>query len=226
MPPLPKAFPPGSSDPAFQCVNIPAIFGQVAVSPPSLPQGAPAVSELVTALAAPPLFPNLLLESFHPLGGHFDLPFPVDAKSQELPFPPTPHPALGRVDFQPQGLLDPLGEARQPSFRGPTAAPVNLAVVRLPAERQSALFQFPVPRVQIEVGQPRRERPPLRRACLGCLHHPFDPHPTAPVSSNKPQHPFVPNRLTDPRPQEVVVHAVQETYDTLPTSKTSRPKFG
>ena len=70
MPTLPKAFPHVASYPAFQSVNISAIFGQVEVSPPSLPKGAPAVSELVTAqaLAAPPLFPNLLLESFHTLG--------------------------------------------------------------------------------------------------------------------------------------------------------------
>jgi hypothetical protein len=102
-----------SSYPAFQPENIPAFFGQVEVSPPSLHEGAPAVSKLVTAqtLAAPPIFPNLLFESFHTLGSHFDLPFQVDVKSQELPFPRSPHPALGRVDLQPEVLLDPFGDA-------------------------------------------------------------------------------------------------------------------
>ena len=102
-----------ASDPTFQIEIIPAIFGQVEVGPPSLHEGAPAVSKLVTAqtLAAPPIFPNLLFESFDTLGGGFDLPFQVDPKSQELPFPRSPHPALGRVDFQPKVSLDPFGDA-------------------------------------------------------------------------------------------------------------------
>ena len=178
VPPLPKAFPNVSPDPAFQPENVAAVLGQPVVTPPASDIRAPAIPQLraALALAAAPQLPDLRLGPFHTLGGRFDLSFRIDHKTQELALPGRPHPALVRVDVQALVFLDPFGDARQHSLCRPLAAHKDVAVVSVPAKRQAALFQLLVQRVEVYVGQQRRDRPALRRAFLACLHHPFDHH--------------------------------------------------
>jgi hypothetical protein len=52
------------------------------------------------------------------------------------------------------------------------------------------------------------------------LHHSLNHHSASQIVSNQLQHPFVPDRLTEAVHQDVMVDAVKETLDTLPTSET------
>src|ERR1039458_3868554 len=115
VPPQPEAGAYMPAYPAFQAVEIAAFFGQTEVIPPAVQIGVPLVSKLVTAqtLAALPQLPYSVLESLQAARGHFDLPGRVDPKSQELALPGPPHSALGRVDFQPQLLANPLRDTGQ-----------------------------------------------------------------------------------------------------------------
>ena len=169
--------------PAFQAVDIAAFFGQTEVIPPAVQISAPLVSKLITAqtLAALPQLPYSVLESLQAARGHFDLPGRVDPKSQELALPGPPYSALGRVDFQPQLLANPLRDTGQHPLGGRLTAYLDVAVVGIPHKGQPPLLQLPVQCVQVDVGQQGRERPALWRAGLGHLDHSFQHDATAQV---------------------------------------------
>src|SRR5262245_29264521 len=103
MPPLPKAAANVTPNPTFETVDVLAFLRVAVIRPPSSQVRAPVVPQLLAAqtLTASPHVPYFGLESFHTRRGHFSLPFRADPKSEELPFPRSPHAALGRVDFQP-----------------------------------------------------------------------------------------------------------------------------
>jgi len=66
----------------------------------------------------------------------------------------------------------------------------------------------------------------LRRAFFAALHHALDHHSSSQILSNEPQHPFVPNRLTDPLHQDVVVNAVERRRnDALKELKTAQEEL-
>ena len=137
MPPQPEAFP------NMPCESIPPAgrsacdLRPVGSSPTSPAHNAPVVAQLVagSALAASPHLPHLRFESLDTLRRYSDPPFPVQSKAQELAFPDPPCPALGGVHLQSQMLLDPALNRRQRPFRRRLTAYVDIAVIRIPAER-------------------------------------------------------------------------------------------
>src|SRR5512134_2302452 len=149
MPPQPEAFPDVSPDPLLQPEDRLTILGQLVVRPPALDIPLPGVPQLVagSALAASPHLPHFCFESLDTLQRCSDLQFAVQPKAQELAFPNPPCPALGGVHLQPQILLDPPLNRRQRPFRRRLTAYVDVAVIRIPAERVPALLQFLIERI-------------------------------------------------------------------------------
>src|SRR5579863_1480443 len=146
MPAQPKARPDMSTDPALQPEDRSAVFGQSVVSPPAAHILPPSVPQLVTgsALATPPQLPYRRLESLHTLRRRFDLSRAGQSKSQELPFPGPPYPALAGIHLKPQMLFDPSLYRLHHPFRRRWTAYVDIAVIGIPAEPMSAPLQFSI----------------------------------------------------------------------------------
>src|SRR6476469_2636776 len=128
MPAQPKAFAHVATDPAFQGKDVAALLGQPEVGPPTAEISAPAVPQFFTGqtLAASPHLSHFVPESFHTLRCHFDLPFRVDAKTQELALPRSPRCAFAHVYFQPQMLAHSLADVFHYPLRRPLAAHINV----------------------------------------------------------------------------------------------------
>ena len=155
VPSLPEATPDVPTDPALGVEDVPAFLGQTVIGPPASDVSAPAVTQLFTAqtLAASPHLPHLVFHSLHTLRSRLRPPLPVNAEPKELPLPGSSRTAFASVHFQTQFFFDPLGNTAQHSLRCSAAAHVDIAVVRITAECQSAPFEFPIQRVQIDVRQ-------------------------------------------------------------------------
>jgi len=98
-------------------------------------------------------FPQGLFESFLTLGSHPKLAATQQPVSQELAFPDLSDRALLAVCFQLEPVLQELGHARHHPLPGRFRLHINVAVVRIPAEPVTALFQFLVQVVQQYVRQ-------------------------------------------------------------------------
>jgi hypothetical protein len=109
-------------------------------------------------------------------------------------------------------LLNPGLDRGQRAFRRLTAC-VDVAVMGIAAERVPSPLQFFIERIQVDVGQQRRQRPALRRALRIGLH--YSVHQRAPplVFPDQMQHPFVPDDLRHPAHQNVVIDVVEEFGD-------------
>ena len=192
-----------------------ALMRQPVVSPPAAHIPCPPVPQFPAAqtLTAPPEFSHPFLEPFQTFRSHLDLSLRVDPKPQKLSFPRPPRAALARVDLQFQVLADPFGHTCHHPLRRAFAAHVNVAVVRIAAEVQPAPLQFLVQGIQIDVRQERRERSPLRGSLLVADDHPLHHDSRPQVAPDQPQHPFVPDCLSNPVHQDVVVHPVEELGD-------------
>src|SRR5579863_3728627 len=119
MPPQPEQLPYMPSYPAFQPEYRPPVLSQSVVSPPALNKAFPTIPQLIAghALATSPQLPHLRLESFDAFRRYSDLPCSVQSKAEELSFLHPPRPALGRVHFQSQMLLNPVLYRGQRSLR-------------------------------------------------------------------------------------------------------------
>lgn len=93
------------------------------------------------------------------------------AAARKLAIPRSIDCALCRIDVEPQSLFQELRNARQHPRAGRFAANVDVAVVRIAAERVTAAFQFPVQIRQQNVRPQRTQRTTLRRALRTRRYH-------------------------------------------------------
>src|ERR1019366_1573362 len=158
MPSQPETLPNMPTYPSFQLKDRATRLSQLEVSPPALYIAFPVVSQLVAGSTPirPPQLSHLRLESFDTLRGYSDPPFPIQSKAGKLTFLDPPCTALGGIHRQSQMLLYPVLSRRQRPFRRCLTAHVNIAVIRITAERMPSPFQFLIERIQIDVGQQRR----------------------------------------------------------------------
>ncbi len=110
-------------------------------------------------------------------------------------------------------LLNPTLKRSQRSLRRRLTAYVDVAVVGIPAVAMPSPLQFLIERIQIDVGQQRRQRPTLRCAFHAgfyqSTHHRSPPQ----VFANQVQHSFVPDHGCYPAHQNVVIDVVEELAD-------------
>src|SRR5271157_1189569 len=215
MPSQPEAFPDMPADPTLQVAESAPRFGQSVVPPPAPHVSAPLVAQLITGATSSsvPHLSHLGLESLQTLRCYPD-PLPaIQPKAQELSFPNPPCPALGGVHLQTQMFLDPGPYRSQRSFRRRWTAYVDVAVIRIAAEAVPSSLQFLIERIQIDVGQQRRQRSALRRPLHAGFHHPVHHRAPPQVLPNQMQHPFVTNHYRNPSHQNVVIDLVEELRD-------------
>ena len=110
-------------------------------------------------------------------------------------------------------LFNPVLYRAQRSLRRRATAYVDVAVVGVTAIRMPSPIQLPIKRIQVDVGQQRRQRPTLRRALLAGRHHSVRKRSPPQISPDQPKHPFVSNGNRNAAPQDVVVHVVEELRD-------------
>src|SRR5882724_7774022 len=172
VPPQPETFSDMPSNPALQPEDRLPYFGQPEIIPPAAYVAAPGVSQLVTGstLVPPPHLPHLCFESRDTLRRYSDPPLAIQSKAQEPAFPNPPRPAFRGVHLQSQMLLNPVLYRAKRAFRRLLTAYVDVAVVGVPAIAMPSPVQFFIERIQIDVGQQRRQRPALRRALPTRLH--------------------------------------------------------
>ena len=106
--------------------------------------------------------------------------------------------------------------------------PVMLAITRCPAraERTYTLqssayrtkrcrraFELAVKRVQHDVRQEWRQRPPLRSALLRRTEQPVLQHPRIQERAGELQHACIRHALSQPTHQEVMIHSVEEFFE-------------
>ena len=159
MPSQPEAFPDMSADPTLQVAESAPRFGQLVVPPPAPHVSAPLVAQLVTGATSSsvPHLSHLGLESRQTLRCYPD-PLPaIQSKAQELAFPDPPRPALGGIHLQSQMLLDPVLYRTQRPLRRRLTAYVDVAVIGIAAETVPSSLQLLIERIQIDVGQQRRQ---------------------------------------------------------------------
>src|ERR1700692_1589112 len=215
MPPQPEKLPDVPTYPAFQPENRLPVLGQLVVSPPASNKALPGVPQLLAgfALTASPQLSHFRFESFDALRCYSDLQFAVQSKAEELTFPSPPRPALGGVHLQSQMLLNPVLNRGQRPFRRCLTVDVNVTVIRISAVGMPPLIQFLVERVQIDIGQQRRQRSALRRTLLTGYNYPVLHRSPPQVLPNQPQYPFVPDRGSNPAHHDVVIDVVEELCD-------------
>ena len=78
---------------------------------------------------------------------------PRQTITQELPLPRPRHRALGLIHLELKPLFQKSGQTVQQPHARPLAADVDIAVVRVAAERVASSFQFPVQSSEQDVGQ-------------------------------------------------------------------------
>src|SRR5665811_104526 len=149
MPSKPEAFPNMPSNPSLQPEDRAAVLSQPVVTPPAADILLPGVPQLIagSALATAPQLPHLRFESFGALRRYSDPLFAIQSKAQELAFPDPSRSALGGIHLQSQVLLDPALDRSQRPFRHRLTAYVDIAVIRVPAERMPSPLQFLIERI-------------------------------------------------------------------------------
>src|SRR6267378_4721287 len=204
-----------STDPTLQFEKGAPRLGQSEISPPASDVAVPIIPQLRTRATAAtvPHLANLRLESLHTLRCDTDPLLAVQAKAQELALPHSPCSALGGVHLHSQMLLDPTLYRSQRPFCRRCTAYVDIAVIGIAAEAVPSPFQFFIERIQVDVGQQRRQRSALRSP-LHARHH-YTLHHRAPpqVLPNQMQHSFVPDHSRNPSHQNVVIDLVEELGD-------------
>ena len=96
------------------------------------------------------------------------------------------------------------------SFPCPPAANVDIAVVRIPREPETAPLQLPVELVEHDVRQQGRQRPALRRPFIHRTHQPVFHHSGLQKRPDQLQQPLVANPFCDLCHQFVVIDPVEE----------------
>jgi hypothetical protein len=133
-----------------------------------------------------------------------------EAKSQKFPFPWLRHRTLLLVHLELELRRDESRNALHHPFPGPSAAHVDITIVRIPCEPKPAPLQLPVELVEHDVRQQGRQRSALRRPLVHRTHQPAFHHPSREKRPDQLQQPLVANPLGDLCHQFVVVHPVEE----------------
>jgi hypothetical protein len=130
----------------------------------------------VAASSFSELLPPSLLKAFHDLRSHSYPAFPGHrhGKAQKLASPRPVHRAFLRVYRQLEFLLQEPSQRLHQSLPGPSAAYVDVAVVRIPAEPMSPLLQFLVQIIQQDISIFFSGSPSLigNKGSFPCLHVP------------------------------------------------------
>ncbi len=122
---------------------------------------------------------------------------PRNFRSQTLPVPLLAAFTFSRRCFSIQSCIE-----SSVRLRRRLTAYINIAVIRIPAVAMLPPFQFLIERIQVDVGQQRRQRTALRRPFLACFHHPFYHRSPPQVLPDQLQHPFVPDHCSRSVPSE------------------------
>jgi hypothetical protein len=134
----------------------------------------------------------------------------MERVAEELAFLRPVHGALGFVDSQAQYGRDEATHRFHHAFSGTPRPHVHIAVVGVPQEPVSTLFQEAIQIVEHDVGQQRREWSALRRSLLVPHAYAVSHDSRFQITPDQTQHPPVPHPACDPRHQLVVVDAIEE----------------
>src|SRR5262249_40263844 len=214
LPLLPDHRPEPVPDPLLKVYQHRWRLASTEVSDPASQIAAQLLGHLLHAHAPRPprQFPNLRLEPEHRFGRNppSRLPVPGKAEAQKLPFPWPCHRTLLLVHLALELRRDESRNAGHHALPRPSAANVDIAIIRIPREPEASPLQLPVELIEHDITQQGRQWSALRRPLIHRTHQPAFHHPGFQKRPDQLQHAPIADPGFDSGYQFVVRNPVEE----------------
>jgi hypothetical protein len=151
-----------------------------------------------------------------------ELRFVPYREAKERAVPRSGDGTLLRVDLKLEAPFDEAGQALHDPVAGLFAAHVDVTVIRVTHEPVATTLELAIQLIQHEIREQRRERTALRGPFPAVLEQPVVEHTSRQIAPDEPEQSPVANARRHRSHQAVVVHPVEGSHHTLPTSTTLR----